>query len=73
MSRAVMSPAEAGELRSRVRGDVITPDDARYDEARAVYNGMIDKRPAAIARCVNSEDVAAAIGFAREVGRAQDL
>jgi FAD/FMN-containing dehydrogenase len=68
MSRPVMTPAEAGELRSRLRGDVITPDDSRYDEARALYNAMIDKRPAAIARCVNNEDVSAAVGFAREVG-----
>ena len=68
MSRAVMTPAEAGELRSRLRGDVITPDDARYDETRAVYNAMIDKRPAAIARCVNNEDVASTVDFARETG-----
>ena len=68
MNRPVMTPAEAGELRSRIRGEVITPDDSRYEEARAVYNAMIDKRPAAIARCVNNEDVSAAVGFAREAG-----
>jgi FAD/FMN-containing dehydrogenase len=49
-----------------IKGEVITPDDARYDEARAVYNAMIDKRPAAIARCVDTEDVVAAVTYARE-------
>ena len=45
------------ELTAALRGEVITPADPRYDEARAVYNGMIDKRPAAIARCRDVADV----------------
>ncbi len=45
---------------------LIGPDDPRYDEARTLYNAMIDKRPALIARCETAEDVAAAIRFARE-------
>src|SRR5437016_6197820 len=53
-------------LRQQVRGDVITPDDERYDEARKVRNGMIDKRPTVIVRPVNAGDVIAAVNFARE-------
>ena len=48
------------------RGRVIGPADADYDEARALYNGMIDKRPRLIARCTNVADVIAAVNAARE-------
>ncbi len=54
------------ELTAALRGEVITPADPRYDEARAVYNGMIDKRPAAIARCRDVADVLACVRFGRE-------
>src|SRR5215211_7857846 len=52
-----------------LRGDVIQPGDAGYDEARRVFNAMIDKYPALIVRCRDVADVIAAISFARE----QDL
>jgi FAD/FMN-containing dehydrogenase len=46
-------------------GRLIGPDDSEYEEARKVYNAMIDKRPALIARCASGDDVAAVVGFAR--------
>ena len=54
------------KLREQIRGDVIVPGDERYDEARQVLNGMIDRRPRAILRCVNAGDVMAVVRFARE-------
>jgi len=54
------------DLVGRMRGRVILPEDDLYDEARKVYNGMIDKRPGLIARCTSAADVIAAVNFARE-------
>ena len=48
-------------LKGQVRGEVITPTDGGYDEARKVYNAMIDKHPAVIVRCANVADVIAAV------------
>ena len=48
------------------RGQLVHPGDADYDDARKVFNGMIDRSPALIARCANADDVAAAVGLARE-------
>jgi FAD/FMN-containing dehydrogenase len=56
--------AELEALGTAMRGPVITPDDTGYDAARAVYNGMIDRRPAAIARCRDAADVMTAVKFA---------
>jgi hypothetical protein len=53
-------------FRNSLHGDLIQPGDAGYDEARKVYNGMIDKRPAFIAQCVDAADVIAAVDFGRE-------
>ena len=53
------------ELREGLRGALLGPDDAGYDAARAVWNGMIDKRPALIARCAGVADVMQAVTFAR--------
>jgi FAD/FMN-containing dehydrogenase len=56
----------ATELAGALRGDLLQAGDDGYDEARAVYNGMIDRRPLLIARCVNVADVIASVNFARE-------
>lgn len=55
-------------FRSTIRGGVVARGDDGYDEARAVYNAMIDKHPAVIARCLDAADVIAAIAFGREQG-----
>ena len=57
-------------LRDQVRGETITPDDADYDEARRVYNAMIDRRPSVVVRCEGTGDVVAAVDYARENGLA---
>ncbi len=56
------------ELKSQVRGEVIVAGDAHYDEARKVYNAMIDKRPDVVVRCTGVADVIAAVKAARAGG-----
>jgi FAD/FMN-containing dehydrogenase len=63
-----MNETTVQELRSKLRGELITPADPNYDAARKVYNGMIDRRPALIARCRDAADVMAGVAFAREQG-----
>ena len=53
-------------------GPVLAPGDPGYDEARRIHNGLIDKRPAVIARCLHTADVVDAVNFGRE-RRAGDL
>jgi hypothetical protein len=55
-------------LRAGLRGDVLGPGDAQYDDARAICNAMIDKRPAMIARCVDAGDVITAVNLVRDSG-----
>jgi len=58
----------ASSLREALRGPVIARRDPGYDEARSIYNAMIDRRPAAFAQCVDVADVQATISFARDTG-----
>jgi FAD/FMN-containing dehydrogenase len=64
----VLDQPRVDDLRSSFRGEVLTGADAGYDEARRVYNAMIDRRPALVGRCRAVSDVIAAIGFARDLG-----
>src|SRR5260221_8080921 len=57
---------DASALKANLRGELIQPNDEGYDAARKVYNGMIDKHPALIARCADVADVIAAVNFGRE-------
>jgi FAD/FMN-containing dehydrogenase len=66
MSTTVTPADAAGRELSGFRGHLIGPEDCDYERARTVYNAMIDKRPALIARCAHPEDVASAIRFARD-------
>lgn len=54
------------DFRKKLTGDLLLPGDQGYDETRKVWNGMIDKQPALIVRCKNSEDVIQAVNFARK-------
>lgn len=55
-------------LRKRIRGTLVTVSDAGYDSARSIWNSMIDRRPAAVLRCAEADDVVAAVKAARELG-----
>src|SRR5918992_6000249 len=53
-------------LASSLQGQLIRPDDRGYEPARQIWNGLIDRRPALVARCAGAEDVVAAVNFARD-------
>jgi len=59
---------DLARLRRRLDGQVLLPEEPGYHQARQVWNAMIDRRPAVIARCASPTDVAAAVGFARRAG-----
>ena len=63
---STLTTSAGTDLGRQLRGQLIRPGDADYDDARAVWNGMIDRRPALIARCAAVADVVAAVNFARE-------
>ncbi len=68
MSHVVLRDVDVQPLRESVAGEVVAPGDPAYDTARKVWNGMIDRHPAAIVRCGSTADVAAAVSFAGERG-----
>jgi FAD/FMN-containing dehydrogenase len=68
MSKLAVDDTTIARLRSTVGGEVITPEDPAYEEARRVWNGMVDRHPALIVRCASTPDVAAAVDFGRDNG-----
>lgn len=61
-----LAPTVIDRLKATLNGPLLLPADAGYEESRAVWNGMIDRRPAAVARCRGTSDVIASLRFARE-------
>jgi hypothetical protein len=66
MTTESMTTTAFDQLVQSLRGELILPDHPEYDAARRVYNGMIDRHPAAIARCRDAADVRACVEFARD-------
>jgi hypothetical protein len=62
----MLSDTTVAAFKSALRGQLIAPDDAGYDDARKVFNGMIQKRPRLIATCADVADVITAVNFARD-------
>jgi FAD/FMN-containing dehydrogenase len=67
-ARTTVNNADIESLRRAVRGEVIVAGQAGYDEARRVWNGNVDRRPAVIVRCLGAADVQQAVNFARSLG-----
>jgi FAD binding domain len=64
----ILEEATIRAFRAGFRGSLLSPGDGAYDETRKVWNGMIDRHPALIARCAGVADVVAAVSFARAHG-----
>src|SRR5690349_6503197 len=61
-----LQAAKIDKLKEGFSGEILLPQDGAYDEARKIWNAMIDKRPAVIARCAGTADVVRAVNFARD-------
>jgi FAD/FMN-containing dehydrogenase len=61
-----VDPAALQQLRARLRGPLLLPDDAGFESSRSVWNAMIDRRPVAVARCLGVGDIVASLQWARE-------
>ena len=68
MTRHMPQPEKLRKLGDQLSGTVVAPADPGYDEARAVWNAMVDRRPVAVVRAASATDVPPTIGFAREHG-----
>src|SRR5688572_21405582 len=68
MTAAGLTPGGADALRALLRGPLLARGEPAYDEARALWNAMIERRPALVARCLGAADVVACVNFARERG-----
>lgn len=68
-----LDPKAIEDLKTRVRGALLLPGQAGYDDARSIWNAMIDRRPAIILRCLGTADVIAGVNFAREHGVALSI
>jgi FAD/FMN-containing dehydrogenase len=64
--RSLVEEEAVSAFKNNLRGELILPEDSHYDEARRLYNAMIDRHPAMIARCVDVADVQTAVNFARQ-------
>ena len=68
VARTPLDRTTVNELLPGFRGQIVLPDDAGYDDARTVWNGSIDRFPAAVLRCAGTSDVLAGLGLVRETG-----
>ena len=63
--QATLTASDVADLKGSLRGELLLPSQSGYDQARKVWNGAFDRRPALIARCVGAADVTQAVTFAR--------
>src|SRR5262245_16300315 len=66
MEASMSKESAVADFKSKLRGELIQPGDASYENARQVYNAMIDRRPRGIVQCADVADVIASVNFARE-------
>src|SRR5260370_30585572 len=64
-TETTLQPSDLAQLRQTIRGGFVSPADSGYEQARRVWNGMVDKRPAAVIYWTGSDDVITAVNFAR--------
>ena len=67
-SSTTLDPSVAKELAGSIKGEILTADSPEFDKVRAIWNAMIDRKPALIARCRTTEDVAQCVKFAKQHG-----
>ena len=67
-SSTTLDPSVANDLKKRIQGEILTADSPGYDQVRAIWNAMIDRKPALIARCKTADDVVQCVKFATQHG-----